>query len=40
MSEMKTHIDVKATVDSKNWFYNDTVKEHFFTPKNFLKDEK
>jgi NifU-like protein involved in Fe-S cluster formation/bacterioferritin-associated ferredoxin len=39
MSEMKTHIDVKATVESKSWFYNDVVKEHFFTPKNFLKDE-
>ena len=37
--EMKTHIDVKANVESRSWFYNDTVKDHFFHPKNFLKDE-
>lgn len=39
ISEPKTHIDVKAKVDGQKWFYNETVKEHFFNPKNFLKDE-
>ncbi|MBS3168691.1 hypothetical protein J4216_06190 [Candidatus Woesearchaeota archaeon] len=33
------HPDVKAKVDSKKWFYTDTVKEHFFSPKNiFVSD--
>ena len=36
---MKTHLDVKAKVEGKKWFYNEIVKEHFFNPKNFLKDE-
>jgi len=36
---MKTHHDVKVTVDSKKWFYNDIIKEHFFNPKNFFKGE-
>src|SRR5512138_533188 len=39
MSEMETHADVKAKVDSKKWFYTDTVKEHFFNPKNFMLEE-
>jgi NifU-like protein involved in Fe-S cluster formation len=25
--------------DGKGWFYSDTVKEHFFNPHNFLRDE-
>ncbi|MCR4323523.1 MAG: iron-sulfur cluster assembly scaffold protein [Nanoarchaeota archaeon] len=36
---METHVDVKAKVEGKKWFYNDIVKKHFFNPKNFLKDE-
>jgi len=36
MTELQTHSDVKAKVDSKKWFYTDMVKSHFFTPKNFL----
>ncbi|MCH7850343.1 MAG: iron-sulfur cluster assembly scaffold protein [Nanoarchaeota archaeon] len=35
----KAHFDVKATVDSKKWFYNEVVKEHFFNPKNLIRDE-
>jgi NifU-like protein involved in Fe-S cluster formation len=27
-------------VDGQDWFYSKKVKEHFFKPKNFLKDEK
>lgn len=38
--DIATHPDVKATVEGKKWFYNDTVKEHFFSPKNFLRDEE
>lgn len=32
--------DVVAPTKEKGWFYTDTVKEHFFHPKNFLKDEE
>lgn len=31
--------DVVASSKEKGWFYTDTVKEHFFHPKNFLEDE-
>lgn len=31
--------DVVASTKEKGWFYTDTVKEHFFHPKNFLEDE-
>lgn len=31
--------DVVATTKDKGWFYTDTVKEHFFHPKNFMLDE-
>ncbi len=31
--------DVIAKKEDKGWFYTDTVKEHFFHPKNFLEDE-
>ena len=27
-------------VEGGDWFYSKKVKEHFMTPKNFLKDEK
>lgn len=32
--------DVVAPTKEKGWFYTDTVKDHFFNPKNFLEDEK
>ncbi len=36
---MNIHQDVKATVEGKEWFYTDTVKEHFFNPKNLVKKD-
>lgn len=35
-SKLNLHPDVKAKVESKKWFYTDTVKEHFFNPRNVL----
>jgi NifU-like protein involved in Fe-S cluster formation/bacterioferritin-associated ferredoxin len=32
--------DVVAPKNDKGWFYSDAVKEHFFRPKNFMKDEE
>ncbi|MFC1754116.1 iron-sulfur cluster assembly scaffold protein [Thermoproteota archaeon] len=29
----------KVTKDKKEWFYSDTVKDHFFHPQNFLKSD-
>jgi NifU-like protein involved in Fe-S cluster formation/bacterioferritin-associated ferredoxin len=34
------HGDVVAPKNEKGWFYTDAVKEHFFRPKNFMKDEE
>jgi nitrogen fixation NifU-like protein len=31
--------DVVAPTKEKGWFYTDTVKDHFFHPKNFVDDE-
>ncbi len=31
--------DVVAQSKDKGWFYTDTVKEHFFHPKNFMENE-
>ena len=31
--------DVVARSGDSGWFYTDTVKEHFFHPKNFMEDE-
>lgn len=33
------HGDVVSQKNDKGWFYTDTVKEHFFHPKNFMEDE-
>ncbi|MDP3793715.1 MAG: iron-sulfur cluster assembly scaffold protein [Candidatus Uhrbacteria bacterium] len=32
--------DVVAPTKEKGWFYTDTVKDHFFHPKNFLDGEE
>ena len=32
--------DVVTPKSDQGWFYSDAVKEHFFRPKNFLKDEE
>ena len=40
VSKPKAHFDVKATVESKKWFYNPVVKEHFFNPQNLIRDEE
>jgi nitrogen fixation protein NifU and related proteins len=32
--------DVVAPTKDKGWFYTDTVKDHFFHPKNFLDTEE
>ena len=32
--------DVVAATKDKGWFYTDTVKEHFFHPKNFMENEE
>ena len=40
METERTHSDVKAKVESKKWFYTDTVKKHFFDPENLLKTEE
>lgn len=31
--------DVVSATKKTGWFYTDTVKEHFFKPKNFMQDE-
>ena len=38
-SKLVIHPDVKAKVESKKWFYTDTVKEHFFNPRNLLMND-
>ena len=32
--------DVVGATKKAGWFYTDTVKDHFFNPKNFLDNEK
>src|SRR3989338_3922066 len=38
-TKLSLHPDVKAKADSKKWFYTDTVKEHFFNPRNLLMND-
>ena len=39
-SKLNLHPDVKAKVESKKWFYTDTVKDHFFSPRNLLVNDE
>ncbi len=37
--EQGTKGDVASQDKKKSWFYSDVVKEHFFNPQNFIRDE-
>lgn len=33
------HGDIVSTTSDKGWFYSDIVKDHFFHPENFMREE-
>ncbi len=37
--DTKSNGDIVSRSGEQSWFYSDTVKEHFFNPQNFMKDE-